>query len=100
MKVLISPQEKVSSVYVTDWQKDSHGQWHPVETVIEKCMRVAQKVEDNAVFDVCSPLFWVDCPYDCDDLHRLYYKDGELHVLPEDVPHPDPDPEEPENLED
>lgn len=71
MKALISPEEKRS---------DFEG------NVGE---RIAQVETDNNVFEVAAPLFWVDCPDDCEADAWWYYQ-GTCQVMP--TP-PEPTPE-------
>jgi hypothetical protein len=47
MKALVSPKEKV---YLSDGSE---------------AQRIAQVIDDENVFEVASPLFWIDCPLEC-----------------------------------
>lgn len=69
MKALISPQEKAYS-----YDGTLLGE------------RIAQVSESD--FPVAPPLFWVDCPIDC-EADLWYYLDGQC--LPKPVPPPQPE---------
>lgn len=93
MKALISPIEIFTHQWETSWSKEWYNnnkvfRWVPATiSEIENCQRVAQVEQDENVFDVAEPSFWVDCPEDCkaDD---WYYKDGQLHLKPVGVDYP------------
>lgn len=74
MKALISPNEKVYSY-----------------DGIFLGFRVAEV--SNSIFDVASPLFWVDCPDEC-AADQWYYFEDQLYIKPEPPPLPE-EPEEP-----
>jgi hypothetical protein len=80
MKALISPVEVQTITYISAWIDGM-----PQYTDIHDCQRVAQVEVET--FDVAPPLYWVDCPADC-EADQWYYKDG-LHKKPEDAPNPD-----------
>lgn len=59
MKALISPIEEICI------SEDSN----------EKiALRIAEIVQDDKIFPVCEPLFWVDCPNDCNANDWCYYE--------------------------
>jgi hypothetical protein len=78
MKALISPNEIQNITYISSWDGDE-----PVYETIENCQRVAEVEPDNKVFEVASPLHWIDCPNDC-VADEWYYKDG-LYKNPTDA---------------
>jgi hypothetical protein len=47
MKALISPNEKI---YLPDGSE---------------AQRVAQVMNNDEIFEIAAPLFWVDCPLEC-----------------------------------
>jgi hypothetical protein len=57
MKALISPEE---IVYLNDGTEG---------------IRIAQVESDENIFDIAPPLYWIDCPEDC-NANEWYYKDG------------------------
>jgi len=73
MKALISPNEQTFS-----YDGNVIGQ------------RVADVV--TQAFEVAEPLFWVDCPNDC-ERDTWYYLDGQILKKPEE-PMPEPSIEE------
>jgi hypothetical protein len=86
MKALISPNEYVGVSWVVSWKQED-GQWVPdMYDSISNCQRVAE-VQENE-FPVALPMHWVDCPDDC-KADQWYYKDGEVHQKPKDVPIPE-----------
>jgi len=98
MKSLISPQEIRNYEYPIAWQLDEEGVWQPELFTAEGCYRIAEVEPDELEFPVASPLFWVDCPEDCNP-STWYYKDGELAPLPTEALHPDTEiePEDEDN---
>lgn len=85
MHALISPPESVS--YISSWQLIEDNFYEPVYTTIEGAMRVAQVIEDEYVFDIAPPYFWVACPTEC-VADMWYYKEGELFVKPANAEYP------------
>jgi len=84
MKALISPNEVSDYSWVISWKKEG-DYWVPDETgLLLECQRVAEVEPDNKVFEVAQPLFWVDCPDDC-EANTWYYKDGQLQPKPQSV---------------
>lgn len=94
MKALISSKEVFNYTWVTSWVKGVVNPllpetWVPGTTeTIENCVRVAEVVPDNKVFEVHSNLFWVDCPDNC-KADAWYYKNGQLNIKPVNVPFPE-----------
>jgi hypothetical protein len=97
MKALISPEEVFTWTWVTSWKwgtvitpagVEELG-WVPDTTdSIENCLRVAETEPDDKIFEVATPLFWLDCPDNC-KADQWYFKDGEVHIKPTDVPRPE-----------
>lgn len=58
----------------------------PLETV-STGVRIAQVVSDSGVFEVTQPLYWVDCPSDC-NARTWYYNETDLqcNLIPELIP--------------
>lgn len=81
MKALISPKEIVDVFYVLDWQVVGEESV-PILESIEGAARIAQVEQDQNIFEVALPLFWVDCPPDC-ITDRWFYKDGVCSPFPE-----------------
>jgi hypothetical protein len=96
MKALISPEEVFTWTWVTSWKWGTvviNGSqvpgWVPdITQSIEDCQRVAEVEPDDKVFEVAQPLHWVSCPDDC-VADVWYFKDGEVHIKPTDVPRPE-----------
>jgi len=88
MKALISPNEVFNYSYISSWN-EVDGVWTPVRTEILNCQRVAQVEPDNQAFPVAEPLYWFDCPDNC-QADAWYFKDGQVAVKPADVPGPQP----------
>lgn len=87
MKALISPNEGNTVIWVTSWNQDGED-WVPNTTEsIDGCQRVAEVEPDNEVFEVASPLYWVDCPDDC-LADKWYFKDGQVKPKPQNAPIP------------
>ena len=89
MKALVSPNEVFVCRWVTSWQQgqnDDGDVWFPEYNSIADCQRVVEL--SSAGFEVAAPLFWVDCPDDCTPT-AWYFKNGELHQKPQDVPQPE-----------
>jgi len=61
MKALISPLEIKTIRYITKFVNDE-----PQYKVITDCLRVVEVKTDNEVFEVAPPLYWVDCPNECE----------------------------------
>lgn len=88
MKALISPNEVFTHTQITSWKQENQ-RWVPDTTVsIENCQRIAQVEQDNNIFDVAQPLYWVECPDECkaDD---WYYKDGQFQPKPTNALRPE-----------
>lgn len=90
MKALISPNESFTYTWVTSWEwiqpSTQPGYWKPLTTNnIENCVRVAEVM--FTPFDVAQPLFWIDCPDDC-EADIWYYKDGQVQPKPQNAPYP------------
>ena len=90
MKALISPNEVFNYSYISSWN-EVDGVWTPVRTEILNCQRVAQVEPDNQAFPVAEPLYWFDCPDNC-QADTWYFKDGQVAVKPQDAPNPNPQP--------
>jgi hypothetical protein len=86
MKALISPNEVFNYSYISSWN-EVNGVWEPVRTEILNCQRVAQVEPDNQTFPVAEPLYWFDCPDNC-QADAWYFKDGQVAVKPADAPNP------------
>lgn len=87
MQALISPPEPVS--YISAWELIEGNLYEPIYTIIEGAARVAQVIEDEYVFDIAAPYFWVTCPDTC-VADMWYYKDGELFEKPPAADYPAP----------
>lgn len=83
MKALISPNESFSISWASAWNHDG-PKWVSTVSTIEGCYRVVQTEQDGSVFEVAQPLFWADCPDDC-QMDKWYYKDGQCHKKPENL---------------
>jgi len=90
MKALISPNEISNYSYISSWN-EVNGVWEPVRSEILNCQRVAQVEPDNQTFPVAEPLYWFDCPDNC-QADVWYFKDGQVAVKPTDAPNPNPQP--------
>ena len=90
MKALISPNEISNYSYISSWN-EVNGVWEPVYSEILACQRVAQVESDNKTFGVAEPLYWFDCPDNC-QADAWYFKDGQVAVKPTDAPNPNPQP--------
>ena len=90
MKALISPNEVFNYSYISSWNEVG-GVWEPVRSEILNCQRVAQVEPDNQTFPVAEPLYWFDCPDNC-QADAWYFKDGQVAVKPQDAPNPNPQP--------
>jgi hypothetical protein len=96
MKALISPNESGNVTWVTSWKwgdvifadgRKAQG-WIPDTTGhIDNTQRVAEVEPDNKIFPVAEPLYWVDCPDNC-VASQWYYKDGQVHPIPQNAPFP------------
>jgi hypothetical protein len=86
MKALISPNEVFNYSYISSWN-EVNGVWNPVYSEILNCQRVAQVEPDNQAFPVAEPLYWFDCPDNC-QADAWYFKDGQVAVKPADAPNP------------
>ena len=86
MKALISPNEVFNYSYISSWN-EVDGVWTPVRTEILNCQRVAQVEPDNQTFPVAEPMYWFDCPDNCEP-DVWYFKDGQVAVKSTDVPKP------------
>jgi hypothetical protein len=84
MKALISPNEQNSIEYISKWEIDEEKNYFPSYSVLSGYMRVAEVIENDGVFDVSKPLFWVDCPDNC-NANDYLYKDGEFILRPVDA---------------
>jgi hypothetical protein len=84
MKALISPNELNEMNYISEWEIDEEKNYIPTYSVFTGCMRVAEVRKDDEVFDVSKPLFWIDCPDECNPNDYLY-KDGEFILRPIDA---------------
>ena len=85
MKALISPNESFTLSWVSSWNESE-----AVYSEILGCQRVAQVEPDNQAFPVAEPLFWLDCPDEC-QADAWYFKDGQVFVKPESVPGAQPE---------
>jgi hypothetical protein len=90
MKALISPNEFFTLSWISSWN-EVDGVWQPVYSEIFGCQRVAQVEPDNQAFSVAEPLYWFDCPDDC-QADAWYFKDGQVYIKPENAPNPNPQP--------
>jgi hypothetical protein len=89
MKALISPNEVFTYPWVSSWIKqEGSNVWEPVYSEILNCQRIAQVEPDDKVFDVASPLHWVNCPNDC-ITDEWYFKDEQCFIKPQDAPKPE-----------
>lgn len=86
MKALISPEEIFNYSWISSWYK-TNDEWHPVYSEILNCQRVAEVEENDKIFSVAEPLYWLDCPDDC-VADKWYFKDGQILIKPLDVPQP------------
>jgi hypothetical protein len=86
MKALISPNEFFNYKWISSWN-DINGVWEPIYSEILNCQRVAQVEPDNKTFPVAEPLYWFDCPDNC-QADVWYFKDGQVSVKPQNVPKP------------
>lgn len=50
-------------------------------------LRIAQVEPDKAIFTICEPLFWADCPDNCNPAD-WYYNTTNGNCLPVPVPEP------------
>jgi hypothetical protein len=82
MKALISPDESFNFTWISNWVDDN-----PVESTIFNCQRIAQVETDSDEFEVALPLYWVDCPDNC-NRDDWYYKDGKCFLKPKDLVNP------------
>jgi hypothetical protein len=89
MKALISPNEVFTHTWVTAWKKEGDEWVADTKESIQGCIRVAEVEPNNKVFEVASPLHWVDCPNDC-KADEWYFKDG-IHKKPVSVDKPEDD---------
>jgi hypothetical protein len=91
MKALISPNEGFNYSYISSWVQDpgvEPPQWSPVYSEILNCQRVAQVEPDNQTFPVAEPLYWFDCPDNC-QADAWYFKDGQVALKLTDVIKPE-----------
>jgi len=86
MKALISPSEVFAAVWVSAWEQTG-STFAPIYSSIEDCVRVAEVVSDDAMFEVHPSLQWATCPENC-LADFWYYKDGSFLEKPVDVPMP------------
>lgn len=86
MKALISPNEVFDYQYISSWN-EVNGVWEPVYSEILACQRVAQVESDNKIFGVAEPLYWFDCPDNC-QADSWYFKNGQVSIKPTDLPSP------------
>jgi hypothetical protein len=86
MKALIAPNEVFDHSWISSWN-EVDGVWQPVRSEILNCQRVAQVEPDNQIFPVVEPLYWFDCPDNCED-GAWYFKDGQVAVRPINEPKP------------
>jgi hypothetical protein len=89
MKALISPNETFDFTWVSEWnwvnpENGSTPRWEPVYSIITNCIRIAEVESDNKVFQVAQPLYWVDCPENCNP-NEYYFKDNEIFIKTPDV---------------
>jgi|688.fasta_scaffold1504587_2 hypothetical protein len=88
MKALISPNEIFNYSWISSWNQNPQTQkWDPVYSEILNCQRVAQVEPDNQTFPVAEPLYWFNCPDNC-QADAWYFKDNQVSVKPQDVPSP------------
>lgn len=80
MKALISPNEVFNYSYISSWN-EVNDLWEPVRSEILNCQRVAQVEPDNQTFPVAEPLYWFDCPDNC-QADVWYFKDGQIFIKP------------------
>ena len=90
MKALISPNEVSNYSYISSWN-EVNGVWEPVRSEILNCQRIAQVEPDNQTFPVAEPLYWFDCPDNC-QADFWYFKDGQFAAKPDNAPNPAPQP--------
>ena len=90
MKALISPNEVSNYSYISSWN-EVNGVWEFVRSEILNCQRIAQVEPDNQTFPVAEPLYWFDCPDNC-QADFWYFKDGQFAAKPQDAPNPNPQP--------
>jgi hypothetical protein len=83
MKALISPNESFNLTWISSWDNGE-----PVYSEILDCQRVAEVETDDKVFETAEPLFWVDCPEDC-QADQWYFKDGQCFIKPTDTLKPE-----------
>lgn len=74
MKALISPTELVYRVCSIEIDEDTGVKFQRTEP-IPNAGRVAQVEQDENVFEVAAPLFWVSCQDDC--VAGVFYYDKE-----------------------
>ena len=86
MKALISPNESFTLFWISSWTKEN-DEWAPVYSEIINCQRVAEVEPNDKIFEVASPLYWMDCPEDCKP-DVWYFKDGQIFIKPTDAPYP------------
>lgn len=86
MKALISPNEIFDYSYISSWEK-VNDTWKPIRSEILNCQRVAQVEPDDKVFGVALPLYWHDCPNEC-QADSWYFKDDQVYIKPSDEPNP------------
>ena len=87
MKALISPNEVFNYSWISSW--NSVGDiWQPVYSEILSYQRVAQVEPDNKIFQVAQPLYWINCPDNC-QADLWYFKDGQVFIKPQDEPAPE-----------
>jgi hypothetical protein len=86
MKALISPNEIISFEFISSWTQ-TDTTWIPVRQSIDGCTRIADVAADDAIFEVADPLYWVECPDEC-NTDKWYYKDNQFLQVPDDEPMP------------
>jgi hypothetical protein len=93
MKALICPNEVFAIRWIVEWTRNDNfpNGWEPVysDSEIVDCQRIAQVEPDDNTFDVAPPLYWVDCPEEC-EADYWYYKDGQCFKRPVDAEAPLP----------
>lgn len=85
-KALVSPQEVVE--VLSEWLWDGKI-WCAVYTQIPNSERIAQVETADKVFEVASPLYWIDCA-DTVAAGKYYYDSSTEEILPVPAPAPQP----------
>lgn len=84
MKALIAPNQISTYTWVTSWKFENNEWVADTTQSISGCQRIAEVEEDDNIFEVAAPLYWIECPEDCvPDL--WYYKDNTFNEYPKDV---------------